>query len=70
MPQGDKAFTIPFQITEDLTLPKVLLETAKRYGDTKVAMREKEFGVWRPITWKELSGKRQDISPWAWSAWD
>lgn len=52
MPRGDKAYTIPFQITEDLTLPKVLLETARRYGDTKMAMREKEFGVWRPITWK------------------
>lgn len=53
MPRGDKAYTIPFQITEDLTLPKVLLETAQKYGDTKVAMREKEFGVWCPITWKD-----------------
>ncbi len=52
MPPGDKTFTIPFQITEDLTLPKVLIETAKRYGDSKAAMREKEFGIWRPITWK------------------
>ena len=39
-------------ITSDLTLPKLLLETAGRYGDGKVAMREKEFGVWRPITWR------------------
>jgi len=39
-------------ITPELTLPKLLLETARRYGDGKVAMREKEFGVWRPITWR------------------
>ena len=53
MPPGDNAHTIPFQINEDLTLPKVLMETAKRYGDSKAAMREKEFGIWRPITWKK-----------------
>ena len=62
MPHGDKSFTIPFQITEDLTLPKVLLETSKRYGDNKVAMREKEFGIWRPITWKEYYEKVKYIS--------
>ncbi len=39
-------------ITSDLTLPKLLVETARRYGDSKVAMREKEFGIWRPITWR------------------
>lgn len=53
MPPGDKAYSIPFQMSEDLTLPKVLIETAKRYGDSKAAMREKEFGIWRPITWKK-----------------
>jgi long-chain acyl-CoA synthetase len=53
MPPGDNVYTIPFQITEDLTLPKVLIETAKRYGDSKAAMREKEFGIWRPITWSQ-----------------
>ena len=39
------------EITPELTLPKLLVETARYYGDGKVAMREKEFGVWRPITW-------------------
>jgi long-chain acyl-CoA synthetase len=40
-------------ITPDLTLPKLLLEAARRYGDGRVAMREKEFGIWRPITWRQ-----------------
>ncbi len=41
------------EITKDLTLPKLLLRTAGKYGNRKVAMREKEFGIWRPITWQE-----------------
>ena len=41
------------EITPELTLPKLLLETARHYGDRKVAMREKEFGIWRPITWRQ-----------------
>lgn len=40
------------EITKDLTFPKLLIQTAQKYGDRKVAMREKEFGIWRPITWK------------------
>ena len=41
------------EITKDLTIPKLWLEAAKKYGDQKVAMREKEFGIWVPITWKQ-----------------
>jgi long-chain acyl-CoA synthetase len=41
------------EITEDLTIPKLFLQAARKYGDKKVAMREKEFGIWIPITWKE-----------------
>ncbi len=41
------------EITKDLTLPKLLLRTARKYGPRKVAMREKEFGIWRPINWQE-----------------
>ncbi len=35
------------------TLPKLLRHNARKYGDDKVAMREKEFGIWQPFTWKE-----------------
>jgi len=41
------------QVTKDLSIPKLFLLQAKKYGDGKVAMREKEFGIWRPITWAE-----------------
>jgi long-chain acyl-CoA synthetase len=41
------------EITKDLTIPKLFLRAAKKYWDKKVAMREKEFGIWVPITWKQ-----------------
>ncbi|MBI4962331.1 MAG: AMP-binding protein [Desulfomonile tiedjei] len=40
------------EITKDLTLPKLLVQQCQKFGD-KVAMREKEYGIWRPVTWKE-----------------
>jgi len=41
------------EVTKDLTIPKLFLERTKAYGKGKVAMREKEFGIWRPITWHD-----------------
>ena len=41
------------EITKDLTIPKLWLQSARKYWDKKVAMREKEFGIWIPITWKQ-----------------
>ena len=41
------------EITADLTIPKLFYEQAGKYGKDRVAMREKEFGIWRPITWQD-----------------
>lgn len=41
------------EITKDLTIPKLFYEKARQYGQDRVAMREKEFGIWRPITWHD-----------------
>ena len=35
------------------TLPRLLRSNAARYGADKVALREKEFGVWQTYTWKD-----------------
>jgi len=43
----------PIEMTKDLTIPKLFLSQCKRYGTAKVAMREKEFGIWRPYTWQD-----------------
>jgi long-chain acyl-CoA synthetase len=41
------------KITEDLTIPQLFLSQCRKYGNKKVAMREKEFGVWLPYTWQD-----------------
>ncbi|MBW6504895.1 AMP-binding protein [bacterium] len=35
------------------TFPKLLVRNAEVFADRKVAMREKEFGIWREFNWKE-----------------
>jgi long-chain acyl-CoA synthetase len=37
---------------EPQTLPALLKRNAERYGDSRVAIREKEFGIWQSVTWK------------------
>ena len=36
-----------------LTLPKILRERYREYGDGKVAMRRKNLGIWETYTWKD-----------------
>ena len=38
------------------TLPKLLCRNAREHRD-EVALREKEFGVWRSITWGEYEAR-------------
>jgi len=35
------------------TFPKLLARNAQTFGGRKVAMREKEFGIWQEFSWKE-----------------
>ncbi len=35
------------------TLPKILLRNYKKYGDKRIAVRQKDFGIWNKYTWKE-----------------
>ncbi len=53
MQQEDKSASERIEISPDLTIPKLFYEKATKYGKDRVAMREKEFGIWRPITWQE-----------------
>jgi long-chain acyl-CoA synthetase len=56
------------EITKDLTIPKLFLSQCRKYGKSKVAMREKEFGIWRPFTWQDYYDNVKFLSS-AWSAW-
>jgi long-chain acyl-CoA synthetase len=53
MQQEDRAMAGGMEITEDLTIPKLFWKKAQEFGADRVAMREKQFGVWRPITWSQ-----------------
>ena len=35
------------------TLPKLLKSNYERWGNSKVAMRHKEFGIWQEYTWED-----------------
>ncbi len=37
---------------EPQTLPSLLKQNAERYGNSRVAIREKEFGIWQSVTWQ------------------
>ncbi len=39
------------------TLPKLLKQNYEKYGDKKVAMRVKDFGIWQTCTWKDYYEK-------------
>ena len=41
------------EITKELTIPKLFVQQCRRYGRGRVAMREKEFGIWIPYTWQD-----------------
>ncbi len=34
------------------TFPKLLLEKYLKWGDSKIAIREKDYGIWNEVTWK------------------
>ena len=41
------------EISKELTIPKLFYQQAANFGKDRVAMREKEFGIWRPISWQD-----------------
>ena len=53
MQQGDSAGSQHIGVTKELTIPKLFFQQTRKFGKNKVAMREKEFGIWRPITWQD-----------------
>jgi long-chain acyl-CoA synthetase len=48
----ERSFKGEIEISKDLTLPKLLVRQCQDFGD-RVAMREKEYGIWRPVTWNQ-----------------
>ena len=40
-------------LTNSRTLPALLLRNAERFGNRRIALREKEFGIWQSVTWQQ-----------------
>jgi long-chain acyl-CoA synthetase len=43
------------------TFPKLLLRDYQQWGDGQIALRKKEFGIWREYTWKDCYEKTKAI---------
>lgn len=39
------------------TFPKLLFRNYQQWGDSRVALRKKEYGIWREYTWKDCFEK-------------
>ena len=44
----------------DLTLPQMLREQA-RLQPAKVALRQKDFGIWKPLTWQAYAQRAEHV---------
>lgn len=44
------------------TLPALLIKHAQAFGDKRTALREKEYGVWQPVTWRGYCEHVRDFS--------
>ncbi len=44
------------------TLPQHFLARVAQYGDGKVALRQKEYGIWREFTWQESYEQVRDFA--------
>jgi len=37
--------------SDSCTLPALLIKHAEAFADNRIALREKEYGIWQPVTW-------------------
>jgi len=44
------------------SLPALLVKNAERFGDRRIALREKEFGIWQSVTWQQYLEHVRDFS--------
>jgi long-chain acyl-CoA synthetase len=61
LPTG-KARTDPLPVDETTTFPKLLAELDRRYGDSRVAVQEKRYGIWQPSGWHQLHTRVRDFA--------
>jgi long-chain acyl-CoA synthetase len=49
-------------MTPSQTLPHLFLRKCAEHGDTQIAMREKDRGIWKSYTWRDYGEKVKNLS--------
>lgn len=49
-------------MSEPQTLPQYFLQSVNKYGADKVALRQKELGIWREFTWQDSYEQVRDFA--------
>lgn len=49
-------------LPDDPTFPKILRQLAERFGDQRVALQEKRYGVWQALTWAAYARRVSDFA--------
>ena len=52
----------PETIPDGMTFPKLLDQLAAKHGDTGIALQEKRYGIWQPITWEGYRRRVRDFA--------
>jgi len=59
----EEGFKIDIDITNENTntLPKIFRNQVKRFGNKKIFMRHKDFGIWLSYTWQECFERTENV---------
>ena len=52
----------PEPIADDTTLPKLLYALADRHGADRIALQEKRYGIWQPVSWAAYRARVRDFA--------
>jgi long-chain acyl-CoA synthetase len=52
----------PDPIPDDTTFPKLLHALAVRHGDDRIALQEKRYGIWQPVSWAAYQARVRDFA--------
>ncbi len=52
----------PETIPDGMTFPKLLDQLAAKHGDSGIALQEKRYGIWQPITWEGYRRRVRDFA--------
>jgi long-chain acyl-CoA synthetase len=52
----------PLPVDDTTTFPKLLAELDRRYGDSRIAVQEKRYGIWQPFGWHQFHTRVRDFA--------